>query len=190
MVKKTLWPYGILIIIAIGILLLIGLVYASLKQPNLDEEAFMQSYEEVEKNINEYIKDTHLFLQNYDVLFSVNKHSIPLISPYLQKKQNKKVKIPTLKLGANNIFKLDFIPSKNSSQNPEIVLKKYKIYAMHYYHQDKKNSVPFFISNHLKETFTLNPNQQGRLKLILEIIFSYKNQDKKIFLQHDLFVEN
>lgn len=189
--KKTFWPFGILLVIIFGVLLLVALVYISLIQPNVNDNAYMQKYRDVEKNIDTLLLDSKAFLENYDVYLSANekfKLQDKLIPPYLIKakkidKQNQEqdfLSTPT------RLF-LSLVPK---SKNQDIKILNYQVFATRYYDNDYKDRFDLLANKPHLQSFDFAPQKQGRWKITLEITFLYHQKESKVYLQRDFFVKN
>ena len=106
--KKTWWPYGILSVIILGVILLVALVYISLHQVNLNDNAYMQGYSDVEKNIYILLPLTQEFLQDYDIRAFIDSKRLDFLSPYAKRPNPKKRLV--LNLDSTHHIAIDFIP--------------------------------------------------------------------------------
>ncbi len=177
--KKTFWPYGILCVIVFGIVLLIGLVFTSLKQVNLEDNAYMQDYKDVEKNINAFVDSTETFLQDYEVQASIAGQPLEFIPPYKQKKQNKKDKRIEIPAGAKQILAIRLTPKKVAPK-----IQDYKVYASRYYDRTYKDHYDILQKQDASH-FVLPTQKPGRLKIILEILLP----NQKVYLQQDVLIQ-
>lgn len=188
--KKTFWPFGILLVIVFGVLLLVALVYISLIQPNPNDNAYMQKYRDVEKNIDVLLSDSKVFLENYSVYLSANqKYTLQdeLIPPYL-------IKAKKIEKTQQNIFLQT--PSKlhlfliSKTKNQEIKILNYQVFATRYYDNDYKNKFDLLAEDTNLKSFDFAPQKQGRWKITLEITFLYHQKESKVYLQRDFIVKN
>ena len=157
--KRTFWPFGILLVIVFGILLLVALVYISLKQPNVSDNAYLQPYREVEQNVDALLPDSKLFLQHYEVFISVGeRREYPehrLIAPYEVLASKMSFSPLALKVGKENELFLTLrcaskATKQGSLQNPPcgtIKILGYRIFASRYYDKDYKARVDLLLEN-------------------------------------------
>lgn len=168
--KRTFWPFGILLVIIFGIFLLVALVYISLKQPNVSDNAYLQPYREVEQNIDTLLPDTKLFLQNYEAFISVGERrenpEHRLIAPYEVLAKKMGFYPLALKVGRENELFLTLQPrcaglvkkSNTKHENPHnplcgaIKILGYKIFASRYYDKDYKARVDLLLENDTQQT--------------------------------------
>lgn len=188
--KKTFWPFGILLILLFGIFLLVILVYISLIQPNLNDNSYMQKYREVDENINTLLQDSKNFLDAYDAYISANSkfnEEDKILPPYLikAKKSGKEVLNHSLKMHNKLYFSL--IPKK---EQKKIHILQYQVFATRYYDKDYKDRADLLIQTPRLQTFDFSPTKQGRYKIVVEITFLFDKKESKVFLQRDFFVKN
>ena len=69
---RNLWPYGILAVIFIGIILICVSVYISVKHPVNDNKPFFQKHSDTEEHINDLLADTMLLGEYYDFYIQAN----------------------------------------------------------------------------------------------------------------------
>lgn len=175
--KKTWWPYGILGVIILGVILLVALVYISLHQVNLNDNAYMQGYSDVEKNIDTLLPLTQEFLQDYDIRAFIDSKRLDFLSPYAKRPNPKKRLV--LNLNSTHHIAIDFIP-----KSAKFKVKDYEIYASRYYDREYKNHYDSLG----KKGFKLP--REGRYKLILKIILTSNNKElMPIFLQQDIVLK-
>lgn len=72
---RNLWPYGILAVIFIGIILICISVFISTKHPVNDNKPFFQKHSDTEEHINELLADTMLLGEYYD--FYIQANAVP-----------------------------------------------------------------------------------------------------------------
>ncbi|WP_104697104.1 MULTISPECIES: hypothetical protein [unclassified Helicobacter] len=188
--KKTFWPFGILLIILFGICLLVALVYISLIQPNLNDNSYMQKYRDVDKNINVLLEDSKIFLDAYEAYLSVDTQVYEkdkLLPPYLIRA--KKIGETSLddSLGMQNKLYFSLVPKQDQIQ---IKILQYQVFATRYYDKDYNNRADLLIQASQLQSFDFNPTKQGRYKIIVEITFLYNQRESKVFLQRDFIVKN
>ncbi len=176
-IQKTWWPYGILSVIVFGVVLLVALVYISLHQVNLNDNAYMQGYSDVEKNIDILLPLTQEFLRDYDIKAFIDSKPLNFISPY-SKKSNPKERL-ILNLNLDHHISINFIP-----KNTRFKLKDYEIYTSRYYDKEYKNHYDLLD----KKGFRFN--KEGRYKIILKIILTLNNKElMPVFLQQDIVIK-
>lgn len=185
--KKTFWPFGILLIIVFGILLLIGLVYISLKQTNIEDNAYMQKYRNVEKNIDALIPSSKLFLKDYEVFVEAQTQKAFFEPPYATLSQAMQAPSPVIKPQDKNLLKLHFV-AKNKDSKIKIV--SYSIFASHYYDNAYKDKMDLiFQGSDRVADFVFEPFAIGRWKLVLEVIFD-EGKEHRIYLQRDFLAKD
>ena len=157
--KRTFWPFGILLVIVFGILLLVALVYISLKQPNVSDNAYLQPYREVEQNVDALLPDSKLFLQHYEAFISVGERGENpehrLIAPYEVLASKMGFSPLTLKVGRENELFLTLrcaskATKQGNLQNPPceaIKILGYRIFVSRYYDKDYKARVDLLLEN-------------------------------------------
>lgn len=182
-VKKTWWPYGIVGVILFGVLLLVALVYVSVHQVNLNDNAYMQDYNDVDKNINNILSITEEFLQDYEIKAFVDSKPIHFLIPYEQKRQSKqKAKIILPSNSQHKVF-VEFI-----SKHSKFKIQNYAFYVSRYYDRKYKNHYDVLEPN--GKDFIFHPVEEGRYKLILEITLIQNDKTlPPIFLQQDITIK-
>lgn len=70
--QRNLWPYGILAVIFIGIILICVSVYISVKHPVSDNMPFFQKHTDTDENINQLLEDTGVLQEYYDFYIQAN----------------------------------------------------------------------------------------------------------------------
>lgn len=93
---RNLWPYGILLAIFIGIILICISVYISVKHPVYDDRSFFQKHTDTDSAINQLLEDTDALQEYYDFYLQANtkptKDSIlKPSSPYFRASHRDKV---------------------------------------------------------------------------------------------------
>ncbi len=186
--RRTFWPFGILLIIIAGILLLVGLVYISLKQVNLEDHAYLQKYRNVEENIQTMMKNSKMFLQDYEALIQTGATKQLLLPPYETLSQAMQPPLALLEVKKQNALQLQLRAKK---QDSKIEILEYKIFAAHYYDRDYKDRADFvFRGEKLMQNFVFEPSSIGRWRLILEISFQIHDQKHQIYLQRDFIAKD
>lgn len=188
--KKNYWPLGILLIILLGICLLIGLVYVSLLQPNINDNSYMQNFSNVDKNTELFLGKTKSFAESYDVAVEVNGKKDYFIAPYLLKA--KKIEEKThqqlfVKTGEKNRIVLDFIPKQKNT----IKILGYSAYAMRYYDREYRDKADLLFEGDVnKKVFDFSPKDIGRWKIVLKIDILQDGEEKQAYLQRDFVAQN
>lgn len=205
--KLNLWPFGILAIIVIGVVLLIRLVILSSGHPDLEEIAYGgKKYGQVEKDINPIIKDTRAFQDQYSIYMDVNKKPTPSVqnepmmnydikgngSKLSDEKKNQKAQLFT---DSPNKIYVDFISKTPASVKP-ISNIRVKVFLQRYYAKektdlgeltcDKRHSC---MSEDFNLTLSKNSKQilEGRWRVSLEISYVQDGLDKTIVLEKEFF---
>lgn len=208
--KLNLWPYGILAVIVIGVVLLVRLVMLSSGHPDLEEVAYGgKKYGQVEKDINPIIQDTRAFEAQYAIYIDVNKKPSPSVqnqplmnydikgngSRLADEKKNQKAQLFT---DTPNKIYVDFIPkaspSKGISDKPISNIRA-KVFLQRYYGKEKtdlgqltcdKNSC---VSEAFNLTLPKDSKQilEGRWRVSLEISYTQEGADKSIVLEKEFF---
>lgn len=205
--KLNLWPFGILAIIIIGVVLLIRLVILSSGHPDLEEIAYGgKKYGQVEKDINPIIEDTRAFQAQYSIYMDVNKKPAPSVenepmmnydikgngSRLSDEKKNQKAQ---LFVDTSNKIYVDFIPKTTTTSSPISKIKA-KVFLQRYYAKektdlgeltcDKKNSC---VSEDFNLTLSKDSKQilEGRWRVSLEISYVQDGLDKTIVLEKEFF---
>lgn len=205
--KLNLWPFGILAIIVIGVVLLIRLVILSSGHPDLEEIAYGgKKYGQVEKDINPIIEDTRAFQAQYSIYMDVNKkptlsaENEPMMnydirgngSRLSDEKKNQKAQLFT---DTPNKIYVDFIPKTQDASKPISKIKA-KVFLQRYYAKekidlgeltcDKKNSC---MSEDFNLTLSKDSKQilEGRWRVSLEISYVQDGLDKTIVLEKEFF---
>ncbi|PAF54523.1 hypothetical protein BKH42_01030 [Helicobacter sp. 13S00482-2] len=210
--KFNLWPFGILAIIVIGVVLLIRLVVLSSGHPDLEEIAYGgKNYQQVEKDINPIIKDTREFQAQYSIYMSVNKKPLP--EPQNQPLMNyeikgngsrlsdeKKNEKPELFIDAPNKIYVDFIPkisSKSSGKDSSHLISNIKtiVFLQRYYAKERMDigMLNCDRNNCVSKDFNLKLSKdskqilEGRWRVSLEISYEQDGVSKNIILEKEFF---
>lgn len=190
--KRNFWPIGILVIIVIGVLLLVWLVMLSIKDPVFDDEAYFQSYENVEKNINNILKDTEAFNKEYTIYVAANtkptedKSNIPLSHYVIKGHRDKEKSLPKTDLYTDKSNQIYIHVFSHQTQSNDL---KIHLYLKRYYKENERidlGQIECKInSDCMSKPFDIKVD--GRWKLILKIDYKDHEKDKKIFLEKDFF---
>ncbi|MDO7252421.1 hypothetical protein [Helicobacter cappadocius] len=215
--KLNLWPFGILAVIVIGVVLLVRLVVLSSGHPDLEEIAYGgKKYQQVEKDINPIIKNTKAFQAQYSIYIDVNQKPLarlenqPLMnyeikgngSRLADEKKNQKAQLFTDK--PNKIY-VDFVPkavsksSKNStsgdfSSSPISNIRTI-VFLQRYYAKEKMDIGELecdkmsCVSRDFNLTLSKDSKQilEGRWRVSLEISYNQDGVDKTITLEKEFF---
>ncbi|PAF52310.1 hypothetical protein [Helicobacter sp. 13S00477-4] len=192
--SRNFWPYGILAVIVIGVILLVWLVKLSVQSPVIDDNAYFEKYDEVDKNINSFMKDTKIFLNDYSVYIGANQtppeDSIhePLAPYFIKGHRDKLKEAPKVELftnSPNQIYVL-LVPKKISSDLSGIKINLFMVR----YHM-KKEHLNFndlhCDSHNLCRTPEFDLDMDGRWKAILQIEYTQNNKTKKIYFEKEFF---
>ncbi|PAF42939.1 hypothetical protein [Helicobacter sp. 11S03491-1] len=192
--SKNIWPYGILAVIIIGVILLVMLVRLSIEDPIIDDNAYFEKYNDVDKNINTIMKDTKEFETYYSVYIDANQkpsHTLTQqpLSPYFIKGHRDKLKqSPKIELFTNtpNQFYVSIVPKISPSPVGDIQISLF-LSRFHMEKQDLQLGVLKCDSHGLCISKDFNLNVDGRWKAILQIQYIQNNEIKKIFLEKEFF---
>lgn len=205
--KLNLWPFGILAIIVIGVVLLIRLVMLSSGHPDLEEIAYGgKKYGQVEKDINPIIEDTRAFQAQYSIYMDVNKKPTPSAenepmmnydikgngSRLSDEKKNQKAQ---LFIDTSNKIYVDFIPKTLSTTKPISNIRA-KVFLQRYYAKEKTDLGELICNKEnscASEDFNLTLSKdskqilEGRWRVSLEISYVQDGLDKTIVLEKEFF---